>query len=82
MILYNFITEENLFKVGFTVSKRVGNAVKRNKCKRLIRALTSEITQENKFRPLEAVIIAKPTMFKEKYSNLKTELTKGLENLR
>ncbi|KIE06121.1 hypothetical protein NF27_BK00420 [Candidatus Jidaibacter acanthamoeba] len=82
LILYNLLMEDDLLKVGFTVSKRVGNAVKRNYCKRLIRVITKEIIKENKFKPAEIIIIARPNLIKEKYINLKNEFVKGLENLR
>ncbi len=80
--MYNLLTEENLFKVGFTVSKRVGNAVKRNRCKRLIRAAIREAVRENVFNSMEVIIIAKPALLEQRFNNFKIELIKGLRNLR
>ncbi len=43
MIFYKASSDK---KVGFTASKKVGNAVKRNFCKRRLRAVFLEIQEE------------------------------------
>ncbi len=81
LILYNLLTEHDSSRFGLTVSKRVGNAVKRNRCKRLIRAILKDRKEE--INPsIEFIIIAKPTFLEYTYSDLKREFDKAIERLK
>ena len=43
-----YIPQKGVRKVGFTATKKIGNAVKRNRAKRLMRALFTENSQNLK----------------------------------
>jgi len=71
MVLF-YLPEAGVQKVGFTASKKVGNAVARNRCKRRMRALFSH------FAPALAdgsyVLVAKEPMNLASYETLKRDV--------
>ena len=64
---------ENSIGVGYTASKKIGNAVKRNKAKRIMRELARKIIINGKINSYY-VLIAKSSLLKEKFDNLLLEL--------
>ena len=64
----------NLIYVGFTATKRIGNAVHRNKAKRIMRELARKVI--SKFGKINSyyVIIAKPIIFEISFESQKIEL--------
>ena len=71
-ILHN----QNLKKyigVGYTASKKIGNAVKRNKAKRIMRELAKKIIINGKTNSYY-VLIAKSSLLDEKFDNLLLEI--------
>ena len=71
-VLHNQNLEKSI-GVGYTASKKIGNAVKRNKAKRIMRELARKIIINGKTNSYY-VLIAKPTLLDEKFSNLLIEL--------
>ena len=71
-ILYNQDLE-NSIGVGYTASKKIGNAVKRNKAKRIMRELARKIIINGKINSYY-VLIAKPSLLNEKFDKLLLEL--------
>ena len=76
------ITHRNFF--GFTATKRIGNAVKRNRAKRIMRSLIIALLKEDKMLFKEKysyVLIAKQTILKtpffELYNQFKECLSKS-----
>lgn len=59
-------------KVGFTASKKVGNAVKRNFAKRRMRALFFEV--EKTLKNGTYVLVAKDQIYQMLYEDLKKDL--------
>ena len=64
---------ENSIGVGYTASKKIGNAVKRNRAKRIMRELAKKIIINGKTNSYY-VLIAKSSLLKEKFENLLLEL--------
>ena len=75
-ILYNQELE-NSIGVGYTASKKIGNAIKRNRAKRIMRELARKIIIKGKTNSYY-VLIAKPTLLNEKFKNLLLELEKNI----
>ena len=70
---------ENSIGVGYTASKKIGNAVRRNKAKRIMRELARKIIINGKINSYY-VLIAKPSLIDEKFSNLLTELKEKIND--
>jgi ribonuclease P protein component len=65
-------------RIGVSVGKRVGNAAKRNRIKRLVREAFR--THKNRISPgTDMVVIVRRISGKEKLSNVVEELSRGLE---
>ena len=64
---------ENSIGIGYTASKKIGNAVKRNKAKRIMRELARKILINGKINSYY-VLIAKTSLLKEKFEKLLLEL--------
>ena len=71
-ILYNQDLE-NSIGIGYTASKKIGNAVKRNKAKRIMRELAKKILIKGKTNTYY-VLIAKTSILDIKFKDLLEEL--------
>ena len=69
----------NSIGVGYTASKKIGNAVKRNKAKRIMRELSRKIIINCKTNTY-FVLIAKASLLKEKFGILLKELEMNLND--
>ena len=70
---------ENSIGVGYTASKKIGNAVKRNKAKRIMRELARKIIINGKINSYY-VLIAKSSILKEKFDKLLLELKEKIND--
>ena len=70
---------ENSIGVGYTASKKIGNAVKRNKAKRIMRELARKIIINGKINSYY-VLIAKSSILDEKFNNLLNELEEKIND--
>ena len=77
-ILHNQNLEKSI-GVGYTASKKIGNAVKRNKAKRIMRELARKIIINGKINSYY-VLIAKSSLLDEKFSNLLIELEEKIND--
>ena len=68
-------------RVGFTVSKKVGNAVERNRAKRRLRALSAEILPEHAQGGFDLVIIGRRATLTRPYPKLAGDLRKALQKM-
>ena len=66
---------ENSIGIGYTASKKIGNAVKRNKAKRIMRELAKKILIKCKTNTY-FVLIAKTSILDIKFKDLLEELDK------
>jgi ribonuclease P protein component len=69
-------------RVGFTVTKKIGGAVVRNRMKRRFRALAREVVPTNGFPGSDHVIIGRARGIERDYGLLRSELAGALDELR
>ena len=70
---------ENSIGVGYTASKKIGNAVRRNKAKRIMRELARKIIINGKINSYY-VLIAKSSLLNEKFNNLLNEIEEKIND--
>jgi ribonuclease P protein component len=68
-------------RVGFTASKKVGNAVARNRAKRRLRAAVSQVMAEHAASAHDYVVIARQETVDRAYRSLVQELETALKRL-
>ena len=79
--IINFsLTSKTGFKYGLTVSRKIGNAVKRNRIKRIIRSI---VIKNINFMPstLELEVIPKKHLEKKKYTDIEKDFVDSIKNL-
>jgi len=70
-VLYSLKNEFEHMRIGFSVSKKLGNAVMRNKIKRQIREMANGLFDKN--RPYDYVLIVRKNYLNQSYQdNLKS----------
>ena len=69
-------------RVGITVSKKVGNAVIRNRMKRRFRALVREVLPSAGIAGADHVLIGRSSGIERDYDALKAELAKALAKVK
>ena len=69
-------------RVGFTVTRKIGGAVVRNRMKRRFRALAREIVPMNGVPGADHVMIGRTKGVERDFGLLRTELAGALERLR
>ena len=65
-------------RVGFTVTKKIGNAVVRNRMKRRLRALARELLPEGGVPGADHVLIGRAGGVEREFAILRAELAKAL----
>lgn len=68
-------------RVGYTASKRVGNAVKRNRAKRRLRAAAAEVLGRDGRKGTDYVLIARLTTPSRPYRELVGDLAGALRQV-
>jgi len=69
-------------RVGFTASRKVGNAVKRNRAKRRLRAVAKDVLSDHAEPGMDFVLIARPATVDRDYQALVGDLVAGLKRLK
>lgn len=77
-ILYIEKNKEDSYHFGFSVGKKIGNAVTRNKLKRQLRAIVSKKNYQNGFN---CIIIVGSNILKKTYSEKESNLLEILTKL-
>ena len=69
--------------ISFVTKKKIGNAVKRNKIKRKLRNILNEAVKKISVNfNYSYLVIAKPTMLNNDYTNIKETLFQDFEKIR
>jgi len=69
-------------RVGFTVSRKVGNAVTRNRARRRLREVARLVIPENAQPGLDYVLVARQAAVGRDFAALQRELLEALKRLR
>jgi ribonuclease P protein component len=69
-------------RIGFTVTKKIGNAVVRNRMKRRFRALAREVVPARGLAGADHVMVGRPTGVEREYGKLRDDLVGALSKLR
>jgi ribonuclease P protein component len=75
-----FQAQEEEYKLGVVASKKVGNAVHRNRAKRLLRV--HFLQSINDLKSGTYVLVAKPSLLTSEYNKTKQEIFKALTRLK
>jgi ribonuclease P protein component len=70
---------EQAIRVGFTASRKVGNAVKRNRARRRLKALAAEMIASGANPGFDLVLIARPATVDRPFDALRRDLQQGLQ---
>ena len=73
---------DTAMRVGFTVTKKIGGAVVRNRMKRRFRALAQEIVPLKGFAGADHVMIGRASGLERDFALLKLDLDNALDRLR
>ncbi len=68
-------------RLGITVTKKIGNAVVRNRMKRRFRALGQDVIAEGGQSGADYVLIGRDSGVERDYAKLRTELVKALSKI-
>jgi ribonuclease P protein component len=74
----NLVSDAVAVRVGFTATKKVGNAVKRNRARRRLRAAVDDVLRGSGASGADLVIVARQGTIRRPYADLKSDLTAAL----
>ena len=75
--------DDKKLNISFSVKKKIGNAVKRNKIKRRLRNIMNDAFKKILIKlDYSYLVIAKPTMLNNEYTIIKETLLRDLERIR
>ena len=69
-------------RVGFTVTRKIGGAVVRNRMKRRFRAVAREVVPANGFPGADHVMIGRAKGIEREFALLRSELADALDRIR
>jgi ribonuclease P protein component len=68
-------------RLGFTATKKIGNAVKRNRARRRLRAAAAEVLCAATTQPADLVLVARAGTIDRPFCDLKSDLSQALKKL-
>ena len=81
LILQALPQAEGALRVGFTASRKVGNAVARNRARRRLRAAAAQVLPAHAAMGQDYVVIARLETLERPFGDLLCDLTAGLKRL-
>ena len=84
-IFFGKLTNKNEEKlnISFVAKKKIGNAIKRNKIKRRLRNIVNDAVKNINIKFYYSyLVIAKPTMLNNDYTNIKQTLFQDLKKIK
>ena len=75
------ISDDGIIRVGFTASKKVGDAVTRNRARRRLREAVRQVMPAHATPGRDFVVIARANTVRRSYSDLITDLESALQKL-
>jgi ribonuclease P protein component len=76
------VAPEAGFRVGFTASRKVGNAVARNRARRRLRAASEAVLRAHAAPGHDYVLVARQATLRRRYAELLGDLTEALKRLK
>ena len=84
-IFFGILNNKNnkRLNISFVTKKKIGNAVKRNKIKRRLKNIINEAVKKISIKfNYSYLVIAKPTMLNNEYTNIKETLFQSFEKIK
>ena len=84
-IFFGYLKNKNKKKlnISFVTKKKIGNAVKRNKIKRRLKNIVNEAFKKISINlNYSYLVIAKPTMLNNEYTNIKETLIQSFKKIK
>ena len=78
---FRTVHKYDIMRVGFTVTKRVGKAVIRNRVRRRLRALAKDVLQHYGTPALDYVLIGRKATLGQSYQMMRKDLVKALRKI-
>lgn len=69
-------------RYGLTASRKVGGAVQRNRARRRLRALATELLPQAGFSAADIVLIARPATISRPFNDLRNDIRTALSKVR
>jgi ribonuclease P protein component len=82
LLVRNRADDDPSMRVGFTVTKKIGNAVVRNRMKRRFRAIARDVVPAHGHPGTDHVIVGRPAGVEREFAKLRQELVAALDKLR
>lgn len=76
--------QHSVTRLGFTATKKLGDAVRRNRAKRRLRAVSDKLLRLNPKAAgpvMDIVLVARYGIFAQPFTELEAELTKALQHI-
>ena len=73
--------DQNSVRVGFTVTKKTGTAVERNRIRRRLRAAANDVVTEAGREGFDYVLVARRAAISEPFDKIKSDMERALTRL-